>query len=494
MPKVRMPTGEVVDMPDNPTPQQIADLAAIQSPQPEAPQPSFGRALGLTARDAITGLTGSAGMVGDALNTAINMGGRAMGHDPQLGMPSQAIQGLMTKAGLPEPQTTTEKIVSMLASTMAGSKDPLMNAATSRYLPPTAKPELTPRESAISEGQALGYKVPPSEAMGGTIGTQLERLSGKEPLYNNMALANQTVTDKVARQVVGLPPGSYITEEAIDAAKKATYAAGYEPIKQVGTITTGKVYRQSLDKVLNDFQGAPGSFPLAAKNDVKDLVNAYRVRSFDSEHAIDAIQSLRSDATLNFRGGNPNLGKAQQAVAKALEDNIELNLQGMGQNGSKMLAEFRASRVQLAKQNVVAKALEKGTGEVNAQKIAGQLKRNGENYLTGDLATIGNFAANAQKVTKVPQMQSVPIYRHPITTAAGAGLTSLIPGGQLPAAVIAGFPLGQAGLRQAMMTPMAQRMLGPQLDPNILARLAGNPSVINAMPTGIGQTGLFGPR
>jgi hypothetical protein len=503
-----MPTGEIVDMPDNPTPELLAQLAAIQAPQQATPDPRYAamnpvqrflsdkpfddptlanlaQGTGLAAKALTQGVTSSGTMIADPLIAMANM---ATGSNMRL--PSQGISKAFPKA-----RNTTERVMETLGSMLAGSRDPLMNAATSRYLPPATSRIPTAREDAILKGQQLGYKVPPSESTGGVIGTQLERTAGKEPLYNTMALENQNLTDKLSRQVVGLAPGQRITQEAIDTAKKATYAAGYEPIKAIGTITTGKTYRQALDKVLTDFQGAPGSFPLATKNDVKGLVDAYRVRSFDSSHAIEAIQNLRQDATQSFRSGNPNLGQAQSAVAKALENNVEQNLQGMGQDGAKMLAEFRASRVQLAKQNVIAKALEKGTGEVNAQKIAGMLKRNGENYLTDKLSTIGNFAANAQKVTKVPQMQSVPVYRHPIGTALGtAGLASLIPGGQIPAAMIAGFPLGQAGLRQAMMSSTAQRMIGPQLDPNILARLAGNPSVINALPTGLEQTGLFGPR
>lgn len=492
-----------------------ANAGAAASPPdtgtpPPAPQaaPQTGldvtkQRLGVLARGLASGPTSTATFMGDMLNRGINRAGALIGHDPQLGMPSAALQNMMTSAGLPQAQTTTEKIVQALAAMATGSRDPIMSAATNAArITPAAATQLDPRQAAIAAGQKLGYVVPPSEAQGGAAGNALEWASDKASLYNSMGLHNQNLTNALSRKIVGIPPGQGITQDLIDAAKQDTYTQGYGPIKALGTITTGKVYGQALDKVLNDFQGAPGSFPLATKNDVKGLVEAYRVPRFDSAHAVDAIQNLRSEATTNFRTGNENLAQAQQAVAKALENNIELNLSSpnsqaaqsavaQGLNPADILSQFRNSRIQLAKQNVIDKALEKGTGSINLQKIGSQLKRNGENYLTGDLSTMGNFAVNAQKVTNVPTAQSIPVIRHPVAQLLST-VAAHLAGGPAPAALVAGLPFGQAGLRNRMMTPWAQRMIGPQqLDPGILEQLASNPSVLNALPAA--SQGLFGP-
>lgn len=98
------------------------------APQPQAAQPSFmdqlGHQLGLTARAGVTGLTALPAMVGNAANSAINLGtsgiNSAFGtHIPQLQMPSQVIQNGMDAAGFAKPQNATERVVNAAASGMA---------------------------------------------------------------------------------------------------------------------------------------------------------------------------------------------------------------------------------------------------------------------------------------------------------------------------------------------------------------------------------------
>ena len=83
------------------------------------------RQLGLTARHAITGLTGIPAVVGNGLNTAINYGIRGANaltdsHIPELQMPTAMVQRGLTAAGLPEPKNSTERLVGDVASSMAG--------------------------------------------------------------------------------------------------------------------------------------------------------------------------------------------------------------------------------------------------------------------------------------------------------------------------------------------------------------------------------------
>jgi hypothetical protein len=73
------------------------------------------RQAGLTARAGITGVAGLPLMAGDALNTLIN---KIAG--TQLQMPSQSLQPLLTRAGLPEPQGANERIAQEAASALAG--------------------------------------------------------------------------------------------------------------------------------------------------------------------------------------------------------------------------------------------------------------------------------------------------------------------------------------------------------------------------------------
>jgi hypothetical protein len=97
--------------------QGLMSLKAEQ-PAPKQERP-FGQELarqaGLTARAGLTGVAGLPLMAGDALNTLIN---KIAG--TQLQMPSQALQPLLTRAGLPEPQGSRERIAQEAASALAG--------------------------------------------------------------------------------------------------------------------------------------------------------------------------------------------------------------------------------------------------------------------------------------------------------------------------------------------------------------------------------------
>lgn len=89
------------------------------------PSNSLGHQLGLTARAGLTGLTGLPLMLGDAANSAINLGTGAVNsltgsNIPQMQMPSQATQALMDQAGVAQPQNATERVVQNVASSMAG--------------------------------------------------------------------------------------------------------------------------------------------------------------------------------------------------------------------------------------------------------------------------------------------------------------------------------------------------------------------------------------
>ena len=122
----------------NPPPSQsISDefashlVAPVAQQSPEQPTSwekyggELGRQTGLFARHAVTGLTGLPAVVGNALNGAINLGTTGINaatgsHIPQLQMPSQAIQDLETRSGLPEPKNGTEQVVGAGSSAMAG--------------------------------------------------------------------------------------------------------------------------------------------------------------------------------------------------------------------------------------------------------------------------------------------------------------------------------------------------------------------------------------
>lgn len=75
----------------------------------------MGRQVGLTGRGAVTGIAGLPMMAGDALNQLINsITGSSI---PPA---SQSLQSLMTRAGLPEPRTGTERVTQDMVAGMTG--------------------------------------------------------------------------------------------------------------------------------------------------------------------------------------------------------------------------------------------------------------------------------------------------------------------------------------------------------------------------------------
>lgn len=172
------------------------------------------------------------------------------------------------------------------------------------------------------------------------------------------------------------------------------------------------------------------------------------VADFDAGDAIKMSQILRDNANKAFRDGDTGLGKASKGAAKAIEDQIERHLAGQGKDGEKMLRNFRQARMLMAKAHTVEDAIVEGGGTINARKLAQRVQAG--KPMTGELATIGNFANNFQRATQ------------PATQVAGPGvsklthLASLMLGGGGGAAM--GGPVGAVAGAAAMETlPYALR-------------------------------------
>lgn len=118
-----------------PVPLSAQFAADVSLPPIKAPAPApasqqsmlgqLGTQLGLTARAAVTGVTGLPAMIGDAANSGINLATRGINavagtNIPALQMPSQVIQQGENAVGLPQPQGTLQNVVQGGASAMAG--------------------------------------------------------------------------------------------------------------------------------------------------------------------------------------------------------------------------------------------------------------------------------------------------------------------------------------------------------------------------------------
>lgn len=108
------------------------------SKQPRGLASELGRQVGLTVRGGIAGTTFPATALGDALHGGAGVIHNLMGGEGNLRVPkpSDGLQNLMTKAGLPEPETELERWVQAGLSGMATTPAlGLVGSLFSRYLP-----------------------------------------------------------------------------------------------------------------------------------------------------------------------------------------------------------------------------------------------------------------------------------------------------------------------------------------------------------------------
>lgn len=258
-----------------------------------------------------------------------------------------------------------------------------------------------PRDETLTRAMDEGYLVPPSTVNPTRTNKVLESISGKAATQQAVSTQNAAVTDRLARRSIGLADDAPLTAEATQNIRREAYDRGYRPLKDAGQISTGKTYRQALDAIEAQYQGAARSFPEAVRNDVSELIQSLRRRSFDAGDAVDMTRTLREEASKSFRSGDNALGNAQRAAAKAIEDQIELGLSAKT-NSPELLKNFRDARQLMAKTHTVEDAIKEGGGNVDANKIARELQKGAP--LTGDLETIGRFANVYQKSNQTPQV------------------------------------------------------------------------------------------
>lgn len=494
------PDGKTYEIqgPDGATQEQAFSMLQQQlgnptSQQPAAqPQPGLldqvGRSAGLAARMGLQAATGTVGMVGDALNKAVNY---ALPDSMQLKSPSRIMQAGIN-AITPTPTGTGEKVGdfvgSVLAGGLGGGVDPLARAITSRLAPAanTVGPA-SEKLKTLAEAKPLGFVATPSTVGAGPLAKTAEFAAGKSQLNAAAATKNQEAYDALARRVSGLPADAPLTKDTLQQAIQATYQAGYQPIEQLGRVTNGSVYRQALDKALTDFQGASRSFPAAVRNDVRDLIDSYRVREFNSADAIKATQLLRDNATAAFQNGNPQLGKTNMAISDALEKSIELNLAATGKTD--LLTGFREARKAMAQQYTIRNAIQEGTGSIDPMALRRGL--NSGKPFTGELETAAKFANTFPKISGIGKGSDG--FGMMDKAAFVGSVPATLFGGPVAGAVTAAAPFIKASSRAGLLTGPGQAMITPKgLDPNILAKFLRNKSVVNAAPTAYEQSGLYG--
>jgi hypothetical protein len=460
------------------TPPQAAAAAAVPATlnerilqnKPQGVTEQLLRQAGLTTRAAIQGIMAGPLVLGDAFNSAVNVGLNAVGSDKRMQPMSESFNQYMN-ANAPQPQGVGEKAAGFGTSVMAGMIADPVTPIVKALTPAAPAAYVGVQDQAKQLAQQLrekGYRLPPSEAKDAMPLRAVEGVAGSGRMSDTMREANTEVSQELAKKALGIKPQVPLTRDVLKAEANDWIQKGYEPVKQVQNIGVGSAYRQDLGKIAQEL-GGNDSFPLAHRNKVMELVRnyAYRpdqqgnlrpIQNYTGKDAITEIKALRSAADDNFKpGGDTLLGQAQQRIAKALEDQIERSLGATGP-GKTLLDGFRQARTMLAKNFAVGRMLVDDASGTISTPAAASMKAAGE-PLTGELNTIAQAGSPLfRRSTGVPIRGATPPL-NVMDTALASGGAGMIASGNPVGMAFGGLPLVGSALRSVAASKAGQKSL-----------------------------------
>ena len=470
---VRMPDGTIVqNVPEGTTQSQLqARFAKYQAAQPQeappaaapAPEPqrSWGQDLGrqaaLTGRAVINAVAGLPLMAMDA-----GVGARNLITGSDYEAPSKMFSDALDSVGLPKPETRLEKIANFAETVLAGSRLPApqaANQAPANFV--RANPAQQVRAQTLAAAQEAGYVVPPATSNPTTLNRAMEGLSGKAATAQQAAVRNQEVTNRLARQAVGLANDAPLTPQTLNALR-ATAGRVYEQVASAGRIAADPQYLDDLQRLGRGVDEIARDFPEAnvgASQQIDQLVNSMLRDTFDARSALAYLRQLRADAAGNLASAarNPDparqaLGMAQREAAGTLEDLIGRHL---AQQGNPQLAQsFEQARRLIAVSHTVENALNEATGNVSAQGLARQLR--GRPY-GGELQVAARFAQAFPRAAREIN-ESMPGIS-PLDYYGSAGLAGIFGSPHLLL-----LPAARMAIREALLSPLGQRAAQPVVE------------------------------
>jgi hypothetical protein len=450
-------------------------VAAPTAPKPEAPKrPSMqditasreaqrSRLAGLTLRGVLEGTSGLAALPLDAAVAAYNL---ATGQ--RLRQPSQAISQSLTALGLPVSRGAAETGMTMAAGALASGPAELRNLLSPRLqnLPTGRVGDLTMQDILLEESRGRGYVVPPA-----TVGTRpfisaVEGVGGKVLTEKAASAQNQKITNALAAESIGLPTNKPLSPAAIQEVRNAAGSV-YAKIKRTGDVSADDEYLNDLAAIEDStnvlIQNFP-DLPIDEMAKIRQTIGAIAQPGFTSEAAVELIKRLRNQASDNLRfmvddPAQKALGRAQLSAAEAVEALLARNLRNQGV--ANLADEFDEARRTIARTYTVEQAFNPATGNVNAQKLAAEVRQrkplSGPLELSGRFAEAFPLAAQEVRASPVSTMDAI---------ATGLLGTGLYGAGGLGGATLAlGYPLARYGARSGVLGDVVQESLlrrGPQ--------------------------------
>jgi hypothetical protein len=317
------------------------------------------------------------------------------------------------------------------------------------------------RDATLKEARRVGYVVPPSTSNPTVTNRVAESISGKAATQQSATVRNQKVTNRLVRQELGLSQGAPLTTKTLDAIRKQEGAV-YAQIKKTGEVVTDKQFLDDLANLSRSADEIAADFPdlnFAGSAEVKALQDGLLKDRFSANGAIEAIKKLRAEASKNLAWNveDPSkkaLGLAQREAAGILEDQVSRHLGATGKGA--LVRQFEKSRQVIAKTYSVQSALNEGTGNVVATKLATQLRKG--KPLSGNLEIAAKFASAFPKAAGEQ------------TTSPGVSAVDALigmAGGATVDPTLFGLPLARIAARGTVLSKPYQNALAtPGYSPN----------------------------
>jgi type II secretory pathway predicted ATPase ExeA len=384
-------------------------------------------------------------------------------------------------SGLLQPSTSTQETVANTAlggalgsvgqkvGQVAGQKLGQVKASRSAAAA-QAQAGNAVRDTTLRDAQRAGYVVPPSTTNPTAVNRVAESVSGKAATQQSATVKNQRVTNKIVRQDLGMGDNAPITSNSLRAIR-AREGKVYAAVKGSGEVVTDPQYLDDItnltadvDSILRDFpemaqSGHHGQKPgvLSGVSEIKALQDGLLRERFDANSAVELIKKLRHEASANLKWNVADpaksaLGRAQKEAAGIVEDQVVRHLQATGK--TRLAADFDNARTLIAKTYSVESALNEGTGNVVATKLASQLRAH--KPLSGGLDLAARFASAFPKAageqTTSPGVSAVD------------ALIGMAGGATVDPSLFA-LPVARIGARAAILSPMMQGAAVPSYAP-----------------------------
>lgn len=378
-------------------------------------------------------------------------------------------QAALSQVGAPNAdQFMTEAGLSVLTSPLA--------AVGGARTPNQAGKALTQRELIAQRAIDQGITLPPSQvAPDSSIARVVEGISGPSKVAQIASLKNQEIVNQKARQALGLPENTPITEATLLAYRKEQ-GNKYDIAKSQNYYADGKFMNEVNNEIarLNKLKGVDVSDEISTLQGIKQL-------NFDGESLVEIVKRLKEDANANMmptaNAATRQLGRAQKFAVSQLEDMMERTLQRT-KGSSDILDQFKQARENIAKSYTIQKATNLATGDVSASALGSRVASG--KIVPAELKDIASAASPTafplafQNVGRIQSPQALNM----TDVVTGIG-TAAATGQPLAAAAATARPAG----RSLLTSEMVQRMIRPQSPVVGPVRPSARPAVMPYLAT-----------